>query len=371
VAYEKKLPEENRNRIRKGFDSNGGVVCKDCFNKSLEIDKLRGKVKELSDKLRRKETPNRNKTPNESHEPSSRKRFKENSKEKNQLKKGAAKNGHVGSGRKSGNGEIELETEIPEKCPCCDVALNQKDVRKRTIVEVEKIKAKRQIIGLKRGECPKCRKTFQTPMNYFPKALYGNRLLSQASVMHYVHGIPIGRILEILGPEVTEGGLFQAFHKIGLLCHEARNSLINEFRNSYLKQADETGWRTDGSSGYAWIFVSPSCSILEFRDNRSSRIPNEIFGTEALSGVLVVDRYNAYNKLNIKIQYCYAHLLRDVEALEKEFSENKEVLKFCSIFSLLLAKAMKLQGRGLTEKKISQKSCTDKKRDDHSDRNQL
>jgi hypothetical protein len=35
--------------------------------------------------------------------------------------------------------------------------------------------------------------------------------------------------------------------------------------------------------------------------------------------VLVVDRYNAYNQSPCPLQYCYAHLLRDVEDLAKEF----------------------------------------------------
>ncbi|MFH1562568.1 MAG: transposase [Nitrospirota bacterium] len=35
---------------------------------------------------------------------------------------------------------------------------------------------------------------------------------------------------------------------------------------------------------------------------------------------MVVDRYNGYNKVPCEIQYCYAHLLRNVEDLEKQFN---------------------------------------------------
>ena len=50
----------------------------------------------------------------------------------------------------------------------------------------------------------------------------------------------------------------------------------------------------------------------------------EVFGAEPLPGVLVVDRYNGYNKMPCSIQYCYAHLLREVKDLEKNFPEYKE-----------------------------------------------
>ena len=46
----------------------------------------------------------------------------------------------------------------------------------------------------------------------------------------------------------------------------------------------------------------------------------DILGKKKLSGVLVVDRYAAYNKAPCDLQYCYAHLLRDVKDLEKEYA---------------------------------------------------
>jgi transposase len=64
---------------------------------------------------------------------------------------------------------------------------------------------------------------------------------------------------------------------------------------------------------------------------------------------LVVDRYSGYNKIKIKIQYCYAHLLRDVEKLGKEFANEKEVEIFVSNLSYQLSSAMHLQGKGLND----------------------
>ena len=71
------------------------------------------------------------------------------------------------------------------------------------------------------------------------------------------------------------------------------------------------------------------------------------FGTQRLRGILVVDRYNGYNQTPCSIQYCYAHLLREVQDLGKEFPEVSEVSQFVGSFAPLLAGAMKLRAQEL------------------------
>ena len=65
--------------------------------------------------------------------------------------------------------------------------------------------------------------------------------------------------------------------------------------------------------------------------------------------MLVVDRYNAYNKAPVQIQYCYAHLLRDVEKLEKDFPDSPEIKSFVSILAPLLSQAMHLRSQPLSD----------------------
>ena len=71
------------------------------------------------------------------------------------------------------------------------------------------------------------------------------------------------------------------------------------------------------------------------------------FGTQRLRGILVVDRYNGYNQMPCLIQYCYAHLLREVQDLGREFPEVSEVSQFVASFAPLLAEAMKLRAQEL------------------------
>ena len=90
-------------------------------------------------------------------------------------------------------------------------------------------------------------------------------------------------------------------------------------------------------------------SIFLFKNTRSASVPKGVFGQEPLPGVLVVDRYNAYNKAPVAIQYCYAHLLRDVEKLEKDCPDDGEVLRFSGALIPLLAKAMHIGSQDLPD----------------------
>jgi hypothetical protein len=73
----------------------------------------------------------------------------------------------------------------------------------------------------------------------------------------------------------------------------------------------------------------------------------EVFGAKRRPGTLVVDRYAGYNQVPCAIQYCYAHLLREVQDLGKEFPHQAEVQRFVETLAPLLAQAMKLRAQGL------------------------
>jgi transposase len=166
--------------------------------------------------------------------------------------------------------------------------------------------------------------------------------------MHYLHGIPMGRICEQVG--IGAGSLVEIFHNLAKMFNPVVQKLIQEYRQSSVRHADETGWRTNGKNGYVWLFATDKISIFLFRKTRSAKVPQSVLGEKPLTGVLVVDRYAAYNKSPCTLQYCYAHLLRDVENLETEFPDSAEVKTFVSVMAPLLTEAMKLRTQPITDK---------------------
>ena len=119
-------------------------------------------------------------------------------------------------------------------------------------------------------------------------------------------------------------------------------TLTTEYRHSLVRHADGTGWRNDGQSGFAWLFCTRILAIFLFKNTRSASVPKSVFGSEKLPGFLIVDGYSGYNKVQVKIQYCYAHLLRDVEKLARDAPDEKEVAAFTGTLIPLLAQEMHL-----------------------------
>lgn len=324
--------------------------CDGCLQKQRKIDQLLEEVQRLKAKLRYQERKDKEGFFGSST-PSSQLPLKANTDQENRNHKGGARPGHKGHGRSAHSQETADEIipiDVGEICPDCGGRLKLKEVRDRTVIESEPIKPKKVLYHLSHKECTHCHHVFRAKApGVLPKALYGNQITAQTTVMHYFHGIPMGRICEMTA--IPLGSLVDMFHRLSGYFAPVVDLLREQYRLSPVKHADETGWRNDGQSGYAWLFCTPETSLFSFQNTRSASVPRSIFGEKKLPGVLVVDRYNAYNKTPVQIQYCYAHLLRDVEKLEKDFPDHPEIKAFVSTLVPLLAQAMHLRTQPLSD----------------------
>jgi transposase len=325
-------------------------LCQGCWEKQRIIDRQRQEIQSLREKVRRLERK-AEQGPFGSSTPSAKIPLKANAAEEQRSKPGGAKPGHTGHGRRtvqdSQAQRIETIAAGPV-CPHCGGPLEHKEYRDRSVLDSPPLRAEPILYQLERARCPRCGKTVQARApEVLPKSLYGNQLVTQVVFLHYRQGIPVGRLCDQLG--LGLGAVFEILHRMAALFRGAIPKLIDEYRQAPVRHADETGWRTDGRSGYAWLFASVRVSLFLFRATRSAQVPKEVLGTQALGGVLVVDRYNAYNQSPCPLQYCYAHLLRDVEDLAKEFPGAAEVTTFSSTLIELLSAAMHLHSLPLSE----------------------
>jgi len=321
------------------------IVCCECIKKQEEIYRLRAEVKRLKAKLRIQE---RKITEGYfgSSTPSSKKPVKSNSgKNSANNNRGGARVGHRGNGRSAMSAaEADRVEEVKLKCNCpkCDSSdLEQLDRRERTVIDYE-INRVNIVYQLERKRCKVCGSVFQAKApGVLAKNLYSNNLLAHVATEHYVNGISLGHLQRQTG--VNVGSLIKAMHQLSGILKDIPDQLIAAYRQASVKHADETGWRNDGQNGYGWLFGTKDMAIFRFRQSRSGKVAQEVFGKQPLPGVLVVDRYNGYNKAPCSIQYCYAHLLRHVQDLEKEFPDNEEIKTFVQMAAPLLAEAMNLR----------------------------
>jgi transposase len=325
-------------------------TCPLCFDKQRRIDELEDELKRLKRKLRTRERKDEDGFFGSST-PSSKKPVKANT-IKQEKKPVGARAGHKGNGRRSHEAQsadhiVDVAPES-ELCPVCAIVLQKKGTQERSILDTLSAKPQKILYRLAKRYCPHCRKTYTpSPPGVLPKSLYGNQLIANAVVMYYLNGLPMGRICQDLG--ISDGALTEVFHRVSRLFEGVSDKLIQEYRQAPVKHADETSWRTNGRNGYAWLFATPDMSIFQFGKNRSSKVPQAVFGKKRLPGVLVVDRYAAYNKVPCHLQYCYAHLLRDVQDLEKEFPDESEIATFTAVVAPLLSLAMGLRRQELKD----------------------
>jgi transposase len=109
---------------------------------------------------------------------------------------------------------------------------------------------------------------------------------------------------------------------------EALAAPVEEARTYVHEQAvahlDETSWRQGGKRAWLWVAVTSLVTVFVVRMSRGGQVARELLGEE-FAGILVTDRYSAYNWYPVRWrQLCWAHLLRDFEAMRGRGGRSKE-----------------------------------------------
>lgn len=331
--------------------------CPECLAKQQRINALEEEVQRLKARLRHQERTVAE-GPFGSSTPSSKVPLKPSSLAERQGRRGGGKVGHVGHGRArvtAKQADRLVEVAAPDRCPDCGGELDGKGVRERAVLDCQPIRVERIVYRLHRASCPHCGRVVQpaTP-GVLPKCQYGNGLLAHVAVQHYLYGNSLGQLEKQTG--IGLSSLLDAMNQLAGWLKGVPDRLTGQYRAARVRHADETPWRTDGANGYAWLFATTDLSLFRFRPSRSAAVVREVFGQKRLGGVLVVDRYAGYNRVPCRMQYCYAHLLRDLEDIQKDFPDNVEVGRFVAALAPLLAAAMGLRGLKLSARQFGKQA---------------
>ena len=226
------------------------IVCSECVGKQEEIYRLREDNQRLKTKLRNQER----KTSEGfygSSTPSSKLPAKPNT--TSEKKNGGAKKGHKGAGRKvfpKEEADVYETIETDDICPDCLIELKEKDSRDRYVIDIKPLEIKKIIYHIIRKKCKKCGRIFEPkPPGVLPRNLYGNNLIVYIAIEHYIKGKTLGALEKEL--DIGYGTLIDILHSLAKILKDIPDKLIEEYRKSFVKHADETGWRNDGDNGYA------------------------------------------------------------------------------------------------------------------------
>ena len=341
------------------------AMCSGCKAKMSEIHQLKLKVgkqarhiADLQKKL--------NATPRTINEArfgpstsSSRVAIKPGSAEEKRQRTGGATVGHTGHGRKvCASPDVTEQIAAPCQCPNCGGTVQPGDVRERTVQDIVPQRTVNRRILVQTGCCTSCGKTVEaTVPGVFRRAKYSNSLLATVACQHYMGGRTQGDVCA--AAHIGLGAFNHAMQALAERLMPCMTPLRELFLLDPVRFGDETSWREDGANRYTWLLSTLSVSLFLVGRSRAAVVPMELF--EALereartaAGVLVVDRYVAYGRLPVALQYCYAHLLRDVQKLREQFPDCDEVKGFCRVLGRLLARAMGLRKRKISDRRYYQ-----------------
>jgi transposase len=169
--------------------------------------------------------------------------------------------------------------------------------------------------------------TAPPPPRLIPKSILGVSIWVAVLLDKYLFYRPTYRLLAdwaTLGLDLPPGTVTDGLSRLVPLLEPIYEALVERSRGQALWHADETRWLVfavlEGKVGYRWylwVFHSSDVVIFILAAGRSHDVPEEHLGPVAGPGIMVVDRYKAYQAVDkvksglIVLAFCWAHVRRD------------------------------------------------------------
>jgi transposase len=220
----------------------------------------------------------------------------------------------------------------PEACTQCHAPLSGDDPQpwRHQVIEIPPIKPVVTEYQWHQLVCAACGEVTRAPWpTGVPSGTYGPRV--HATVALYTGSYRLSKrttqqmMDDVFGVPLSVGTISQLEQAttaaVAAPVEEARTS-VHEQEVAHL---DETSWRQGGKRAWLWVAVTSVVTVFLVRLSRGAQVARELLGEE-FSGILVTDRYSAYNWYPVRWrQVCWAHLLRDFEAMRGRGGRSEEI----------------------------------------------
>jgi transposase len=220
----------------------------------------------------------------------------------------------------------------PDRCRGCQAPLAGDDLApfRHQVIEIPPIKPVVTEYQWHQLVCPACGETTRAPWPPgVPSGTYGPRV--QATVALYTGAYRLSKrttqqaMEEVCGVPMSVGTVSQLEQATtGALAAPVAEAQTY-VREQAVAHLDETSWRQAGKRAWLWVAVTSWVTVFVVRTSRGGLVARALLG-ETFAGILVTDRYSAYNWYPVRWrQLCWAHLLRDFEAMRARGSRSEEI----------------------------------------------
>lgn len=197
--------------------------------------------------------------------------------------------------------------------------------------------------------CPCCRRSVVGPgPDEIPNASIGPLAKSTAGYLRYEIGISYRKVKRIFddlfGLSCVPASLVGFDRKAAKRGEPIYEDVREKVRASEVVHADETSWRNDGTGYFVWFAGNNDLAFFHIDRHRSSEAAKTVFGQD-FNGVLVRDRYAAYNGIGKDFQACLAHIITNAKDIRREHAllpireQDRAVTVFCNRIADLCSRA--------------------------------
>jgi transposase len=198
-----------------------------------------------------------------------------------------------------------------------------------------------------KGWCAGCQRWHEAPVDLQEHVLgqgrLGVRIASLIASLRTLMRLPFRQIqaylLSFHGLQVSLGELVEVLHRLREHAQPVLDGFKAEIRASPAVQADETGWREEGSNGYIWSVSTPMLRYYEYHHSRAGEVVKHLIG-EDFAGVLGSDFYAGYNIHQGLHQRCWVHFLRDVHHVKEAFPTDEALLAWATSVKAIYDEAL-------------------------------
>jgi transposase len=220
----------------------------------------------------------------------------------------------------------------PAQCQGCHAPLSGDDAAhfRHQVIELPPIKPVITEYQWHQRRCPVCGATTRAPWpEGVPSGTYGPRVHATVALCTGAYRLSKRTTAQVMGDifgvPMSVGTISQSEHAtaevLAAPMEEAR-AYVHKQRVAYL---DETRWRQGGKQAWLWVAVTSLVTVFVMRLSRGGQVARELL-SETFDGILVTDRYSAYNWYPVRWrQLCWAHLLRDFAAMRDRGGPSKPI----------------------------------------------
>ena len=214
-----------------------------------------------------------------------------------------------------------------DACPECGGKLEVLDQPASVVQQIEVVAQPTKVTEHRSRTCfcGQCNKQFVTPIprEVRQAGLVGPRM---TALVGYLKGAchcsfsTIRKYLrDVVGVAISRGQLRKVCGKVASSLDVAYEGLLAILPSQKQLNVDETGHKENGQGMWTWCFRAPLYTLFRIDPSRGSDVLLDVLGTE-FAGVLGCDYFSAYRKYmrlneNVLVQFCLAHLIRDVRFL--------------------------------------------------------